>query len=99
MNSHSILITAICGILISCNTPARPVAPAKETSKVLQDKGSLDEIKISRGRADLIGRVYNELTENEPSLNAVEVLISSIPERSDDSLKAFSDYNQKSEVY
>jgi hypothetical protein len=99
MNSRSILITAICGVLISCNTPARPVVQAKETSKALQDKGSLDEIKISRGRADLIESIYKELAEKEAALNAIEGSTSSIQERSDDSLKAFSDYNQKSEEY
>lgn len=95
MKTHLFLLLLSFSVLFSCsNNKSEQKA---ETPVALQDKSS--DFISKRYDGDLVETIYAELAEKTPELGALEKKINSLNEKKSDSIKYFTDYNNKNQSY
>src|SRR5258707_2051710 len=93
---------ALCCCCISCTQADKPspLPATPEVPRALQDKSSvMEDVKSSRGSGDLVTSLYQELVKNDAGLTELEKLLDQLPEKRQDSTKAFAGYDEKNENY
>lgn len=95
MKTHLFLLLLSFSVLFSCSNN-KPEQKA-ETPVVLQDKSS--DFISKRYDGDLVETIYAELAEKTPELGALEKKINLLNEKKSDSIKYFTDYNNKNQSY
>jgi hypothetical protein len=95
------LILLLCTFsLFACSqqTPENAKAPA--IPEPLEDNsGEYTLLSKGRGYDDLVQELYNDIVEKNKSLQELEMSIKNIQSSKFDSLKAFTNFNQKNATY
>lgn len=95
MKTHLFLLLLSFSVLFSCcnNQPEQKA----ETPVALQDKSS--DFISKRYDGDLVETIYAELAEKTPELGSLEKKINLLNEKKSDSVKYFTDYDNKNQSY
>ena len=93
MKTYLFVLLLSSSLLISCSNNKRQ--QKTETPAALENKSS--DFISKRYDGDLVETIYAELAEKTPELGALEKKISSLKENKSDSIKHFTDYNDKNQ--
>jgi bacterioferritin (cytochrome b1) len=96
-----LLLTAFTFILFACNQNKPAVQQQPPVPKALEEKSSSDYELISKSRSynNLIEDLYTEILETNAALQELEKEFNTIDNKVIDSLKTFTQYNDKNNSY